>query len=98
MLKIYRDAVKVLIWLGQSNVESERAFDVLELELELSRETRQCSVIDSLTSIEEGDFKALQATFRERPWWTGMWIIQEAVFTRTAMLICGQRSIGWKLL
>jgi hypothetical protein len=35
------------------------------------------------------DFEAIWRLFRERPWWRRVWIIQEVVLAREAVMLCG---------
>ncbi|KAF4628844.1 hypothetical protein G7Y89_g9300 [Cudoniella acicularis] len=101
MKKIYCRADKVLIWLGEQDLESDMAFDVLEALFSRGapRPSKTLpSTFTSLYQLEEYHFAALKSTFSQRAWWKRIWIIQEAVFAKEAELVCGRRSISWSLI
>jgi hypothetical protein len=50
---------------------------------------------ESLPGFNSPQWKALDALLT-RPWFTRVWVLQELVLSRDAVLICGQRSICWE--
>ncbi|KAK4095837.1 HET-domain-containing protein [Parathielavia hyrcaniae] len=48
------------------------------------------------------DFEAIWRLFQERPWWRRVWIIQEVVLARQAVMLCGDNpelpgaSVSWQ--
>ncbi|KAH8880293.1 hypothetical protein GQ53DRAFT_813423 [Thozetella sp. PMI_491] len=42
------------------------------------------------------DFDLIWRLLRQRPWWWRVWVIQEMVLARTAMVFCGYYSVPWE--
>jgi hypothetical protein len=49
----------------------------------------------SLPGFSSPQWKALDALLA-RPWFTGVWVLQEVIVSQDAVLLCGQRSICWE--
>lgn len=52
----------------------------------------------TLNNLQPHHLSALKNTFSRRSWWKRIWIIQEAVYAKAVVIVCGQRSISWELL
>jgi hypothetical protein len=50
---------------------------------------------ESLPGFQNPQWKALDALLA-RPWFTRVWVLQEVILSKDAVLICGQRSICWE--
>lgn len=37
----------------------------------------------------------LLSRFLKRPWFSRVWVVQEAVLARRAIITCGSRHVGW---
>jgi hypothetical protein len=109
---IYSSAERVLIWLGEQAERSEVLEDfvprlllakaVME-EKNDDRQYNQISAADmqeygipTMSSYGYGYFALRQVT--ERPWFRRVWIVQEVVLAKQAILICGHWSMPWKSL
>jgi hypothetical protein len=62
------------------------------------RQTRLASLASSLGKIPEMTMHALRTTFTQWPWRSRVWVIQEVVRAREAMILCGERSFARDLL
>ncbi|KAF6822984.1 heterokaryon incompatibility protein [Colletotrichum plurivorum] len=103
---IYSNATQVLIWLGPADDASVDALHQLSLlgttfeDVEAREDSgpvvRQAfvkTVLDlSGTSI---NFAHIQSLFR-RPWWTRVWVVQEALLARQAYVLVGDHAQDWK--
>lgn len=79
---LYRQAEKVLVWLGAGTAESDLIFDICA--------NNEQETIDLQGS--SGD--ALDILYR-RSYWTRLWIIQELFLARDIVLFCGLKSASW---
>lgn len=83
MGRIYSDAKRVDIWLGDDEAEkAARAFTIIR--------RIECEEERMLDEEEE----ACLADFFNRPWFSRRWIIQEAVFSHDAVFHCGFHKLG----
>jgi hypothetical protein len=95
MRDIYANASRTLIWLGPSDEYTGIAFDTLE----------RFAVNDgtpdgSLTFCDLSDTMkkrrlAIQH-FLERPYFSRVWVIQEVVVSRSALVCCGSFLVDWE--
>lgn len=83
MGRIYSDAKRVHIWLGDTEVEeAARAFAVIR-----SAEREEQPKFD------EAETMCLTGFFT-RPWFTRRWIVQEAVFSHDAIFHCSSHNLS----
>lgn len=83
MGRIYSDAERVHIWLGDNEIEeAQRAYSIL----------RRVEVEEN-GQVDEGEVLCLNRLFN-RPWFTRRWVIQETVFSHDALFHCGIYTIG----
>jgi hypothetical protein len=100
MGRIYSEANNVLMWIGQESSDSDLAMGLL-------------SEIQKLTILEELDSKKFQsivfdASYNDhwtalkqllnRPYWSRVWILQEVILSKQAILYCGSRNVSWAIL
>jgi hypothetical protein len=83
MAQLYATATETIIWLGPAADGSDW-------------------VLDKMISGEVEDNDAFAFSYRllqllSRPWWTRVWVIQEVVFSRAAIIRCGDRSIAFDI-
>jgi len=89
MGSIYNLAQSVIVWLGNSTLESKRAILFIE-RLQKHRELRDC-----LRKYEHAEnWKAL-AMLTRRPWFQRLWIVQEIAAAKQAIVLVGEDSVLW---
>ncbi|PQE16327.1 heterokaryon incompatibility protein [Rutstroemia sp. NJR-2017a WRK4] len=86
---IYRKASSTVVWLGKNDVYIDQAYDLLELFMQ------EKYPIESAT---EQQWIGLEKIFLHAEWWTRLWVVQELVFGQKVVLVCGSRSISWKIM
>jgi len=86
MAEIYTKAKCVCVWLGEGNVESDKAFAFMK---KLSEPNN--SVLGSFALEEWAAFLALS----QRKWFSRRWIVQEITRAQRAVLYCGERNATW---
>jgi hypothetical protein len=86
MANIYKAALQVPIYLGESDATSDRAMRYL-----LRIESREVTYDEQLTS---EDHLALQALFH-RPWFNRVWVLQEVFVAQNAVVFCGSYAVSW---
>jgi Heterokaryon incompatibility protein (HET) len=86
MAEIYTKAKCVCVWLGEGNVESDKAFAFMK---KLSEPNN--SVLGSFAREEWAAFVALS----QRKWFNRRWIVQEITRAQRAVLYCGERNATW---
>ena len=105
MGSIYSKARQVLIWLGEGNEETDR--DVLlsnEMVDRLSFYRPGIQTQQMLTAIEDAiidvPFEHLSAFARilRRQWFERIWIVQEVVLAKDAVVLLGHQQIPWEAL
>ncbi|KAF2475914.1 HET-domain-containing protein [Lindgomyces ingoldianus] len=99
MKEVYCRAAIVHIWLGESNELSERAFDELH---GLSEHLDYDAAVPSRFFDEvamNGHHQRWRAISEilYRPWFRRVWVIQEALSARRAMMVCGKDIIDLDL-
>ncbi|KAE8137315.1 heterokaryon incompatibility protein-domain-containing protein [Aspergillus pseudotamarii] len=79
---LYRQAQKVLVWLGPGTADSDLIFDI-------------CAVGNQKTiDLQGSSGNALDMLYR-RSYWTRLWVIQELFLARDAIVFCGSKSTPW---
>ncbi|GAB1200979.1 hypothetical protein APSETT444_010363 [Aspergillus pseudonomiae] len=79
---VYRQAQKVLVWLGPGTAESDLIFDICA-------EAKQNKI-----DLEGSSGNALDMLY-QRSYWTRLWIIQELFLAQDAVVFCGSKSAPW---
>jgi hypothetical protein len=87
MQRIYRAALQVIIYLGETYCDSNRAITILEEEVNGHRPL----ITDTLTA---KDICTLR-DFLARPWFARVWVLQEVAYAWSGVVVCGQRSTSW---
>ena len=96
MGKVYENARRVQIWLGDTDEESDTAFKLLNgfgspKNMLVFAET----VLASYISGEYTSGWAALAQVLARPWWTRAWIFQEVLLAKSAEVWCGNDHCSW---
>jgi hypothetical protein len=106
MGEIYRQAERVLVWLGPESEDSNLAMDTIHRWAACKYEhpgrrrgspTRYSIDIDLDEVFNEAAFGAIMALLA-RPYWTRVWIQQEVALGRDVYMHCGQRSVLFDVL
>lgn len=94
MRDVYQNASRTLVWLGKGTIASNTAIDFFN-------KRGRCKA--SVTALME-DYQSNQESWRclqdllERPWWSRLWIVQEIIVSREALVMCGDRSIEFRAI
>ncbi|KAN0075032.1 Heterokaryon incompatibility protein (HET) domain containing protein [Elaphomyces granulatus] len=83
MTKIYGQASRVIIWLGEGTDDSDQAFEGI-------RNAAEDEVTDSL---EEANREPILKLL-ERPWFRRIWVLQEAAAARCILIMCGPAEMN----
>ena len=105
MQDIYRNAARVVVWLGKESVDSSMAFQLLSQinalqdssnvwEWEEPLQTQHLTDI-GLPEPSSLVWRALDALCW-RDWFTRVWIIQEVTLAKEVMVACGNDQISWR--
>ena len=105
MNEVYENASRTMIWLGEADVDSQLAIDNMESltqKLMTVENPSSLTVHQRLTNYglpPPGDriWEAIKA-FQLRPWFFRLWILQEIVLSKNAVLMCGCKSTSWDVL
>ncbi|KAJ9636376.1 hypothetical protein H2201_003542 [Coniosporium apollinis] len=83
MRDIYANASKVLVWLGESDEDTDQAMEFLQ-DSEENRNQRE----KPLVGLEK---------IYNRHWWLRMWVVQEVFVAKTEpLVICGDKCAPWE--
>jgi hypothetical protein len=88
MHRIYRAASQVLIYLGESSADSDKAISILEDDANGDRPW----ITDNL---DPGEITAVR-NLLYRPWFHRVWVLQEVAWSRSALVLCGSRITPWR--
>ena len=103
MSAIYSLAKRVLVWLGEEESDDASAFALIErfqLAFPVQEACNMETIFDfKVRSIQSDNlsWKALGALLRRR-WFSRVWVVQEVVMAREALMICGSRTLPWMML
>jgi Heterokaryon incompatibility protein (HET) len=90
MNKIYGNATKVCIWLGDPSKSSERALKFIK------EEVLKLQDFDELCSSRAHSHKWRSLLeLMQRDWFSRRWVVQEIALARRAMIYCGTDKISW---
>lgn len=85
MGKIYSSAKHVLIHLGEESEDSDLAMQIM---------AEADFLAFGKTDFQPPEKAALQALFR-RAWFTRVWILEEAILAKSALVLCGTKEVPW---
>lgn len=102
MRDIYSQASRVIVWLGEEGENGRLALQTIhDLYRQFGRLTNKRGREETLKALNDlaGSAKAdgIVSLFN-RPWWTRLWTVQEYVFGKEVMFLCGDISCTWALL
>lgn len=103
MRDIFSAASETIIWLGPSGGNtSVAAWNFLErhsswaLNDRRERDHTLPAKLEEDTLSFRGEFRDVEIDVLSRPWFTRLWVFQEAVLSRTLSVQCGHRRIAWE--
>ncbi|OCK75857.1 HET-domain-containing protein [Lepidopterella palustris CBS 459.81] len=91
MAHIYGNALRVLVWLGDGDLHSQRALNFVNTKLLRFREFDHLRE-DPETAEKWESFIRLM----RRPWFSRRWVIQEIAMAKEGIMQCGAHSIRWE--
>ncbi|POS70226.1 hypothetical protein DHEL01_v211380 [Diaporthe helianthi] len=90
MRKIYQKATVVDIWLGDDDNIPCRGKSLLEVINQISQRQQ------ALPPPEDRETWTALRRFYDRPWFTRVWCLQEAILALSAKIMLGEHSTSWK--
>ncbi|PVI04008.1 HET-domain-containing protein, partial [Periconia macrospinosa] len=97
MGKIYAQAKKTNIWLGNSDEETPRIWAFLRRLAALEKDQINEALLKSELQHIWGEEDGVSPTerFLCRPWFSRRWILQEVFLSQAAVVRCGNMKISW---
>ncbi|KAH7196324.1 heterokaryon incompatibility protein-domain-containing protein [Fusarium flagelliforme] len=101
MAEIYRQADRVIAWLGEEENDSSVAMNMLSKLANVWSAYRDHNINPgrALNCIPNAFELAIWTAIRHifmRAWWARLWIYQEVILARSITLSCGQNSLDWE--
>lgn len=100
MIDIYKKAEQVYIWLGEPIEHMDAAISLMN-RAKYYIDNKNIG-IDGLIDLASSKFRksGWQATTEllHRPWWSRVWILQEATYGTSPIVLCGSERFSWNLL
>ena len=101
MRDIYAQAQQVIIWLGDKADRSDLAFSNFRKWSPLLNTNDTAMLASILRPSSRGQYfdrRSWEACrhFFQRPWWRRVWVFQEVVVSRDAIMMCGSSSCPWQ--
>ena len=100
---IYDNAQRVLAWLGEEHEDDCRAIEMIEgMRKYLGDEKSAGPKLGPTMMLVGGDAELPQegwihvSALLQRPYFTRLWVIQELVNARDALVLYGKRSVQWE--
>ena len=105
---IYQRAERVIVWLGESTMESDKGMDFVPRLVAVEGESKRLSADPNVVaggreplSVRLGlprdgadEYTAFTSMFGNN-WFSRVWIIQEVAMASEIQLMCGSRSVSW---
>lgn len=99
MLDIYKEAARVVIWLGDESITSALAVESMRtLDDVLERKGIMFRVHDPRCYQVLKAICDAQGELFDRPWFTRSWIRQEITAAKDVIVLCGRASLSWYTL
>ncbi len=105
---VYRNATRVIVWLGRERLDKTGQDDAL-IAISFLEDTKRRSLAELIPGNESKRQSQLQQKGYDRTWqavlnlcqrhyWTRLWIIQEVVLATNIIVHCGQLKFTWWVL
>lgn len=85
---VFANALQSMIFVGAPSGDSDIALDLLSL-IQTGR-----SVLSRVAATKEEPKSALKSLFK-RPCFSGLWLVQQLIYAKRPLILCGDRSIPW---
>ncbi|KAJ4296336.1 hypothetical protein N0V90_006381 [Kalmusia sp. IMI 367209] len=101
MSEIYKDALKVVVWLGAENSSTCASLNLIRAIASVNPAERSQKAHPSQLSPQSTDIISdlkhwvALAEFFQRTWFVRAWIIQEVTFARNITVLCGSCTLRW---
>jgi hypothetical protein len=104
MRDIYHEAEKVLIWLGEEENDSDLAMDFIGDVVDVILALPSGALLTFINITDYGlpphpdkHWFAL-GKLLTRPWFQRVWVVQECIMAKDAVVLCGGRELPWSSL
>jgi tetratricopeptide (TPR) repeat protein len=97
MRDIYSEATCTLVWLGEEKDDSQIAMCFLK-ELETSTSPVKIALRALQDSLQNPLINALESLFTRREYWNRLWVVQEVICAKDAVVHCGTESIRYETI
>jgi hypothetical protein len=94
MAQIYTQAERVVIHLGESGDDSDSAIDWLRQKDDPDFNYEPFRIYRREEGFIRPEMEPLEVLF-SRPWYNRIWVLQEAILSKTAVVYCGEKTISW---
>ncbi|KAF5545664.1 het-domain-containing protein [Fusarium phyllophilum] len=100
MVRIYSEAAKVIIWIGESDYITQKAMEAID---EMANHRKRDAASDDSVRFLTSNYNKLPGSdwrlrgilhILERKWFGRGWIVQEASVSRHAQVRCGAQSVS----
>jgi hypothetical protein len=99
MQRIYARATRVAIWLGPAEDNSDIFIDKMDdfVQWAVHFDSNKVDQRGQLTSPPHGRLFLALGPILARPWFNRVWVVQEVLLAKDAVLVCGTRFLDWKI-
>ncbi|KAE9375893.1 HET-domain-containing protein [Stipitochalara longipes BDJ] len=96
MAQIYTQAERVVIHLGESSDDSDSAIGWLHQIDDPDFDSKSPGFYQDSDDekVIRPETQMLESLF-SRPWFNRIWVLQEAILSKTAIVYCGEKTISW---
>jgi hypothetical protein len=114
---IYRQAKRVIVWLGMELDDSDAAMEQIgvwgqrvinygitdfltfrQQHASLCQEQNALKFIAAILGPSPSEAWGAATKLLTRPYWSRVWVFQELVLAKEAILACGQKQLPWRLI
>lgn len=98
MLEIYKSALRVIVWLGEGDPDSDKAMVFMSTHSESLSSPESYSKVQmefSKSMQYKDEWLALAQGILLRPWWSRVWIVQEVAVAKHLIVLCGNHAVSW---
>ena len=99
MHHVYQDSTRTLIWLGEADEVAEQAFRMVDAICRGLRAREACTDESDSAVLPLGTARAEVESvieFVRRPWFSRVWVLQEACLAPVPICFCGELSVPWE--